>query len=162
MVYHNTPLSNTLWSPVQNLASRSARSDLPISNTARKQLRIDCENLRTKYKNEHLPSHDLYIDQAVMYQRLKKQKVVSNYYNKTVQIAQKLYNHNQRGCTVQETQAHLKPYQPQDKKVEDKHLSQNNHMWTVKTTLNSKYHKIGNVAQSRSKRDIKPPIIQDF
>ena len=38
MVYCNTPLSNTLQSPMQILARRSARSDLPISNTARKQL----------------------------------------------------------------------------------------------------------------------------
>ena len=53
---------------MQILTSRSARSDLPISNAARKQLGIDLENLRTKYKNEHLPSHDLYIDQTVMYQ----------------------------------------------------------------------------------------------
>ena len=50
MVYWNTPLSNTLRSPMQILASRSARSDLPISNAARKQLGIDCTNLRTKYK----------------------------------------------------------------------------------------------------------------
>ena len=38
MVYHNTPLPNNLRSPMQILASRSARSNLPISNTARKQL----------------------------------------------------------------------------------------------------------------------------
>ena len=55
-------------SPMQILSSRSARSDLPISNAARKQLGIDCENLRTNYKNGHLPSHDLHIDQVVMYQ----------------------------------------------------------------------------------------------
>ena len=70
MVYQNIQLSNTLQSPIQILTSRSARSDLPISNAARKQLGIDCENLRTKYKNEHLPSHDFYIEQAVMYQDL--------------------------------------------------------------------------------------------
>ena len=68
MVYHNSPLSHTLWSPMQILESRSATSDLPISNAASKQLGIDCENLRTNYKNEHLPSHDLYTDQVVMYQ----------------------------------------------------------------------------------------------
>ena len=45
-----------------------AGSDLPISNEARKQLGIDCENLRTKYRDEHLPSHDLYMDQEVMFQ----------------------------------------------------------------------------------------------
>ena len=53
---------------MQILTSRSAKSNLPISNAARKQLGLDCEDLRTKYKNEHLPSHDLHLNQAVMYQ----------------------------------------------------------------------------------------------
>ena len=68
MVYHNTPLSNSFQSPMQILSSRSARSGLPMSNAAKKQLEIDCEDLRKKYKHEHLPSNDLHIDQAVMYQ----------------------------------------------------------------------------------------------
>ena len=37
MVYHNMPLSSNLQSPMQILASRSARSNLPMSNAARKQ-----------------------------------------------------------------------------------------------------------------------------
>ena len=65
------------------------------------------------------------------------------------------------GVQYRKTQAHLKPYQLQDRKVEDEHLSQNNHMQTIKT-LNSKYHKIDNLAQSRPKRDIKPPIKLDL
>ena len=68
MVYHNTPLSNSLCSPMQILTSRPARSGLPMSNAARKQQGLDCEDLRTKYKNEHLPLHDLHLNQAVMYQ----------------------------------------------------------------------------------------------
>ena len=44
MVYHNTPLSSNLQSPMQILTSRSARSDLPISNTARKQKGLDVNN----------------------------------------------------------------------------------------------------------------------
>ena len=68
MVYHKTPLSNNLCSPMQIFTSRSARSNLPISNAARKQLGLDCEDLTTKYKNEHLPSHDLHLNQVVMYQ----------------------------------------------------------------------------------------------
>ena len=68
MVYHNTPLSNSLCSPMLILANRSARSNLPISIATRKQLGLDCENLRTKYKNEHLPLHDLHLNQVVMYQ----------------------------------------------------------------------------------------------
>ena len=35
MIYHNTPLSSTLQSPMQILKSRAARSSLPMSNTAR-------------------------------------------------------------------------------------------------------------------------------
>ena len=68
VVYCNTPLSNSLHSPMQILTSRSARSNLPISNAAKKQLGLHCEDLRTKYENEHLPLHDLYLNQTVMYQ----------------------------------------------------------------------------------------------
>ena len=64
MVYLNTPLSNSLWSSMQILASRSARLSLPVSNATRKQQGLDCEDLRTKYENEHLPSHDLHLNQA--------------------------------------------------------------------------------------------------
>ena len=68
MVYHNTPLSNSLSSPMQILTSRSARSSLPMSHATKKQKGLDCENLRTHYKNEHLPMHDLILQPAVMYQ----------------------------------------------------------------------------------------------
>ena len=87
--------------------------------------------------------------------------MVSSHYNQTVQRAQKLHNHSQRGCHYRKTQAHLKPYQPQVQKVEDEHLLQNNHMHTFKT-LNSKYHKIDNLAQSQPKRDIMPPVKLDL
>ena len=39
-----------------------------MSNAARKQKYLDCKDLRTKYQNQHLPSHDLHLNQAVMYQ----------------------------------------------------------------------------------------------
>ena len=68
MVYCNTPLSSNLQSPMQILASRSARSNLPMSNAARKQKGSDCEHLRTQSKNEQVLSHDLHLDQVVMYQ----------------------------------------------------------------------------------------------
>ena len=68
MVYHNTPLSSNLKLPMQILASRSARSNLPMSNAAREQKGLDCEHLGTQPKNEQVPSHDLHLDQAVMYQ----------------------------------------------------------------------------------------------
>ena len=67
MIYCNTPLSTSLQSPMQILQSRSARSDLPMSSVARKQLGLDPEQLRSKYNNEHLPLHDLYLSQDVMF-----------------------------------------------------------------------------------------------
>ena len=37
------------------LQSRSTRSDLPMSNTARQQIGLQPEKLRNVNKNEHLP-----------------------------------------------------------------------------------------------------------
>ena len=68
MVYCNTPLSSNLQSPMQILASRSARSNLPMSIAARRQKGLHCKHLRMQYKNEQVPSHDLHLDQTVMYQ----------------------------------------------------------------------------------------------
>ena len=68
MIYHNTPLSSNLQSPMQMLQSRTVRSQLPMSNTARKQLSLQPEQLRTKTKNEHLLSHDLCLGQNIMMQ----------------------------------------------------------------------------------------------
>ena len=131
MVYCNTPLSNTLQSPMQILSNISTRSDLPISDAARKHLGIDCEDLRTKYKNEHLPSHDPYIDQTVMYQDSTSKW---SYIITTKDSVQ-----------YRKMQAPLKPYQPQGKKSEDEHLSQSNHMWMVKI-VSTKSHKIDSLA----------------
>ena len=66
MIYHNTPLSNTLQSLMQSLTSRSARSSLPMSNKTRQQKHLDCKDLRTQHKNEHLLTHDFHIGQNVM------------------------------------------------------------------------------------------------
>ena len=67
MIYCNTPLSNTLQSPMQILTSRSARSSLPMSNTAGQQKHLDCKDLRTQCKNEYLSTHDFHIGQNAMY-----------------------------------------------------------------------------------------------
>ena len=59
MVYRNTPLSNQLQSPMQILSGRATRTSLPMSNAARKQAGL---------RSQHLPTHDLNLHQAVMYQ----------------------------------------------------------------------------------------------
>ena len=66
MIYCNTPLASTSKSPMQMLHQRSARSQLPMSNVARRRLGIVAE--QTPRKNQHLPSHDFHIGQDVMCQ----------------------------------------------------------------------------------------------
>ena len=67
MIYRNTPLSHKLQSHMQILQSRTARTQLPMSNTARIQQGLGSEQLRVNNKNEHLPTHDYHIGQSVMY-----------------------------------------------------------------------------------------------
>ena len=72
MIYHNTPTIKQLGSPMQMLQSRSTRSQLLMSNTARRQLGLSPEQLRVKTKNEYLPSHDLYVGHDIMFPGLYK------------------------------------------------------------------------------------------
>ena len=53
---------------MQILQGKSARSNLPMSNAARKQLGIQPEVLRNIEKHEVLPTHNLHVGQNVMYQ----------------------------------------------------------------------------------------------
>ena len=68
MVYRNTRLSNQLQSPMQILSGRATRYNLPLSNAVRKQMGIQSEELRCRPKNQHLTTHDLSLNQTVMYQ----------------------------------------------------------------------------------------------
>ena len=66
MIYHNTLIESTSKSPMQILQQRSARSQLPMSNAAHRQLGIAVEQT-TANKTQHLPLHNLHIGQEVMY-----------------------------------------------------------------------------------------------
>ena len=145
---------------MQILQSRSARSDLPMSNAARQQLGLQSEHLRTVKKNEHLPSHDLHIGQEVMYQDATNKW----WYPATITslCAQpRGYNITTReGVTYRKTQAHLKPYQPQSKKSEDEHsVIQSSDKWTLKADCRQ-FDSMKNQVQSYSgpKRYIKPQL----
>ena len=131
-----------------------------MSNAARKQQGLDSEDLRTKYINEHLPLHDFHLNLAVMYQ----EPTTKRWYPTTIKM---LYQEprsyiitTKEGVQYRKTQAHLKSYQPQDKTSENEVLVKKNHMWTVK---NSNYKQSdSNLAQSRPRKDIKPPIKLDL
>ena len=64
MISHNTSLESSFKSPIKILQNRSIRSDLPMSNAARKQLHVDSEDVRNTCKHVHLPIHDLHVSKS--------------------------------------------------------------------------------------------------
>ena len=152
MVYCNTPLSSHLQSPMQILASRSARSNLPMSNAARKQKGLDCKHLRTQCKNEQVPSHDQYLDQVVMYQDPNDKRWYPATITRLCQKPRSYLITTKQGVQYRKTQAHLKPYHPQG---ENELLIQEKHKWTVPCVQNKP--RATNLAQSRPNGDFKPP-----
>ena len=149
---------------MQILQSRSARSDLPMSNTTRHQLGLNPEQLRRKYKNEHLPSHDLHLGQHVMYQDSTNKQwfpaTITSIYSEPgcFKITTK------EGVTYRKTQSHLKPYDPQSRESKDEHYkSQSSDMQTVKS-YQKQYKTADNPIQSysRPKRDIRLPVKLDL
>ena len=67
MIYHNTPLTGSLQSPMQILQGRSARSYLSMSYAARNKLGIQPEVLRSIGKHDKLPMHDLHVGEHIMF-----------------------------------------------------------------------------------------------
>ena len=112
IIYCNTPLSSSLESPMQILQSRSARSDLPMSNVARTQFGLDQEELRSKYKNEHLPSHDLPLGQDVMFQDSTSKWWFPATITSLCSEPRSYKITTNEGVTYSETQAHWKSYTP--------------------------------------------------
>ena len=110
MIYRNTPLASTSKSPMQILQQRSARSQLPMSNVARRRFGIAAE--QTFRKNQHLPSHDFHIGQYVMCQ--------SPITNRSFPVKIKALCPEPRsyqvemleGIIYRRTQNHLKPFMP--------------------------------------------------
>ena len=74
MIYCNMPLMSSLQSPMQILQNSVARSQLPMSNSARRQLGLEAQMVRTKIKNNNLPLHDLHLGQDVMMQDLTSRR----------------------------------------------------------------------------------------
>ena len=116
MIYNNTPLTGSLLSLMQILQSKSARSDLLMSNAARKEHDLHLEDIRNTSKHEYLPSHDLHFCQDIKFQDATRKQ----WYPATITCLcaeHRSYNITTReGVTYRKTQAHLKPYTPQDEK----------------------------------------------
>ena len=137
---------------MQILASRSARSNLPICNATRRQKDLDCKHLRTQYKNEQVPSHDLHLDQAVMYQDPNDKRWYPATITRLCQEPRSYLITTKQGVQYRKTQSHLKPYHPHG---EDELLTQEKHKQTVPGAQNKL--SATNLVQSTPQKDIKPP-----
>ena len=119
VIYCNMPLTSNLQSPMQILQNRSARLQLPMSNRARRQLGLEAEKIRTKTKNENFPLHDLHLYQDVMMQDPASKwwsPAVITRLCKEPRSYQVTTSHN---VTYRKMQAHLQPYKPESKSVQD-------------------------------------------
>ena len=111
MVYHTTPLSSTLQSPMQILTGRSARSSLPMSNAARRQKGLGCEELRIQGKNKHLPTHDYHRGQSVMYLNPTDKRWYPATITSLCKEPQSYNIETEDGTIYRKTQSHQKMYQ---------------------------------------------------
>ena len=112
MTYRNTPLSSHLQSPMQILSSRTTRSTLSLSNAAKKQMGLHSEELRVTQKNQHLPTHDLCLDQTVMYQDPTNKKWYPVKIMKLCDEPRSYIISTEDGTQYRKMQKHLKPYRP--------------------------------------------------
>ena len=117
MIYHNMPLTSNLQSPMQILQNRVARSQLPMSNSARRQLGLEAEKVRTKTKNENLPLHDLYIGQDVMIQDPTSKQWSPAVITKLCTEPRSYQVTTSDNVIYRKMQAHLKLYKPEIKSV---------------------------------------------
>ena len=154
---------------MQILQGRNARSDLPMSNAARKQLGIQPEIIRNCAKHAALPTHDLSVGQHVMYQDSTSKHWYPAVIDSLCSEPRSYQIITRDGIVYRKTQSHLKPFTPQNKMSQSTQsvsspVAQSNHMWPVKTDSKKK-SQVNNqwqVQTSRPKRDTKPPVTLDL
>ena len=83
-----------------------------MSNVARKQLGLDPEQLRSKYRNEHLPSHDLHLGQDVIFQDSTSKQWFPATITSLVFRTKKLQDNYKRGCHIQENSSPFEVIHP--------------------------------------------------
>ena len=110
MIYHNTPLACTSKSLMQMLQQRSARSQLPMSNVARRRLGIGAK--QPPKENQHLPSHDFHIGQDVMCQSPITKKWFPVKIKELCLEPRSYQVETPEGIVYRRTQNHLKPFTP--------------------------------------------------
>ena len=159
---------------MQILQGRSARSELLMSNAARKWLGIQPEMIRNIEKHEVLPIHDLHVGLSVMYQDNVTEQWYPAVITSLYQEQRSYMITTSDGVVYRKIQALLKPYTSQNKKSQaaqcvSQPMAQSDYMQPVKQLMAQSDHKkssqVNNQSQvhtSRPKRDIKPLVKLDL
>ena len=155
MIYHNTPLASMSKSPMQMLQQRSARSQLPMSNTACRQLGIAAEQI-TASKNQHIPLHDLHVGQEVMCQDFITKRRFPTTIKALCPEPRSYQIETSEGVIYRRTQNHLKPYKSHWKTPRREQSKQN--IGHKQSNMNQTLVKNNDITkQSCPKRQIKIP-----
>ena len=157
MVYCNRPLTSNLQSPVQILQNRSDRLQLPMSNSARRQLGLEAEKVRTKTENENLPLHDLHLYQYVMMQDPANKWWSLAVIKRLCKEPRSYQVTTSDNMTYTKMQAHLKPYKPESKSAQN---VKSCNMWPLEKTCN-KIKSNDTIANLQHQRTIKAPLKLD-
>ena len=90
-----------------------------MSNSARRQLGLEDEKLRIKTKIENLPSHGLHLGQDVMMQVCTNKRWSPAVITRLCKEPRNYQVTTRDNVTYRKMQAHLKPYKPEPKSVQD-------------------------------------------
>ena len=98
---------------------------------------LHSEELRVNQKNQHLPTHDLYLDQTLMYQDPINNKWYPAKITKLCDEPRSYIISTEDGTQYRKTQKHLKPYQPRSHAIVKEPPSQcnNNQMQLRSRTI---------------------------
>ena len=142
MIYKNTPLDDSLLSPMQILQGRAARSDLPMSHAAKVKYGLASGRalpppIQRQDKNERATTHDYHLQQDVMYLDPTSHKWFPAKIVHLMDAKRSYLIKTPEGVEYRKTQQHLKLYKPR------------------KVCVTPKATKASDPAQSRPKCDTK-------
>ena len=139
---------------MQILQNRTVRLQLPMSNSARRQLGLEVEKLRIKTKNENLPFYDLNLGQDVMMQDHASKRWLPAVITRLCKEPRGYQVTTRDKVTYRKTQAHLKPYKLAFKNVQG---VKSCNMWPLEKTCKSN-NTNDTIAKSRHRRMIRVPV----
>ena len=158
MIYCNMPLTSNLQSPMQILQNRVDRSQLPMSNSARRQFGLEAEKVRTKAKNENMPLHDLHLGQDIMMQDPASKQWSPAVITRLCKEPRSYQVTTSDNVTYRKMQAHLKQCTRQTESAQD---AKSCHMQPLINTCN-KTKSNDTIATLQHRRTIKASVKLDL